>query len=205
MAPLVTTYSTEEGSVREIPIPLSPMLFILVMDVLNWIVTRASEDGLLQPLSRKPIQHRISLYADDVALFLQPTAADINLTLNILQLSGDASGLKTNLQKSNVLPIQFSEENMALIQNLLPCEILDFPSTYLGLPLSLRKLTREQFQPIIDRIADHRAGRVVQVQFVLTAMLVYLAMATNLPPWAIKAIDKTKRAWPKVCREQCLK
>ena len=81
---------------------------------------------------------------------------------------------------------------MALIQNLLPCEILDFPSKYLGLPLSLRKLTREQFQPIIDRIADHRAERVVQVQFVLTAMLVYLAMTTNLPPWAIKAIDKIK-------------
>jgi hypothetical protein len=35
--------------------PLSPMLFILVMDVLNWMVTRASEAGLLQPLSRKPI------------------------------------------------------------------------------------------------------------------------------------------------------
>jgi len=27
--------------------PLSPMLFILVMDVLNWLVTRASEAGLL--------------------------------------------------------------------------------------------------------------------------------------------------------------
>jgi hypothetical protein len=50
--------------------PLSPMLFILVMDVLNWLFTRASEAGLLQPLSRRPIQHRISLYADDVALFL---------------------------------------------------------------------------------------------------------------------------------------
>lgn len=61
-----------------------------------------------------------------------------------------------------------------------------------------------------------RAGRVVQVQFVLTAMLVYLAMATELPSWAIKAIDKIRRgfiwkgpkeakgghcliAWPKVC------
>lgn len=64
-----------------------------------------------------------------------------------------------------------------------------------------------------------RAGRVVQVQFVLTAMLVYLAMATELPSWAIKAIDKIRRgfiwkgpkeakgghcliAWPKVCRSR---
>ena len=209
--------------------PLSPMLFILVMDVLNWLVTRASEAGLLQPLSSRPIQHRISLYADDVAIFLRPAAADINLTLQLLQLFGDASGLKTNVQKSNVLPIQCAEEDMAIIQNLLPCEVQDFPCNYLGLPLTIKKLTKEQLQPIIDRIADQlpgwkadlmtRAGRVVQVQFVLTAMLVYVAMATDLPPWAIKAIDKIRRAflwrgrkdakgghcliaWPKVCRRE---
>jgi hypothetical protein len=63
------------------------------------------------------------------------------------------------------------------------------------------------------------AGRVVQVQHVLTAMLVYLVMSTDLPIWAIKAIDKIKRgfiwrgtkesngghcliAWPKVCRSR---
>jgi hypothetical protein len=39
-----------------------------------------------------------------------------------------------------------------------------------------------------------KAGRVVLVQHhVLTAMLVYLAMAIELPPWAIKAIDKIRR------------
>jgi hypothetical protein len=79
--------------------PLSPMLFILVMDVLNWMVTKASDAHLLQPLSRRPIQHRISLHADDIAIFLRPAAADISLTLGMLQLFGDASGLKTNVQK----------------------------------------------------------------------------------------------------------
>jgi hypothetical protein len=123
--------------------PLSPMLFILVMDVLNWLVMRAAEIGLLQPLSRRPIQHRISLYADDVALFLRPAAADISLTLRLLQLFGEASGLKTNIQKSHVQPIHCSEEDMSVIQNLLPCEVMDFPCRYLGLPLSVRKLTKE--------------------------------------------------------------
>jgi hypothetical protein len=160
------------------------MLFILVMDVLNWMVTRADEEGLLQPLARRPIQHRISLYADDVALFLQPAVTDITLTLRMLQLFGEASRLKTNKQKSNVMPIHCSEENLGLIQSLLPCGIQEFPCKYLGLPLSIKKLTKDQFQPIIDKIADQmsrwkadlmtKAGRVVQVQHVLTTMLVYL-------------------------------
>jgi hypothetical protein len=64
--------------------PLSPMLFILVMDVLSWLVQKASEDGLLQSLSSRLLRYHISLYADDVVLFLKPDAADINLVLDML-------------------------------------------------------------------------------------------------------------------------
>jgi hypothetical protein len=53
--------------------PLSPMLFILVMDVLGFMIKRAVED-LLQPLSRRALPHQISIYADDVVIFLKPTA-----------------------------------------------------------------------------------------------------------------------------------
>ena len=143
------------------------------------------------------------MYADDVALFLRPAVNDITLILDILQLLGEASGLKTNVQKSSVLPIQCSDDSISAIQNLLPREILSFPCRYLGIPL--RKLTRDQVQPIIDRIADQltgwkadlmtRAGRVVQVQFVLTSMVVYQLMATDQPTWALKAIDKIRRGF----------
>ena len=75
------------------------MLFILVMDVLCHLIRKASEEQLLQPLARRALQHRILLYVDDVVLFLRPTADDIGITLDILQLFGNASGLTTNLQK----------------------------------------------------------------------------------------------------------
>jgi hypothetical protein len=180
-------------------------MFILVMDVLGLMISKAASEGLLQPLSRRVLQHRISLYADDVVLFLRPEAGDINLVLGILNLFGDASGLKTNLQKSNVLPIRCGDTELLTIQNLLPCAVSEFPCKSLGLPLSLKKLTKGQIQPIIDRIADQlpgwkadlmtRAGRRVQVQFVFTAMLVYLLMAIEFPPWAIKAVDKFRRGF----------
>jgi hypothetical protein len=76
--------------------PLSPMLFILVMDVLGLLFSKAEEAGLLQQLSRRIKFHRISIYADDVAVFLHPTAEETSITLDILQLFGDASGLINN-------------------------------------------------------------------------------------------------------------
>jgi len=185
--------------------PLSPMLFILVMDVLGYMISQAETDSLLQPLSTRALQHQVSLYADDVFLFLRPEAADISVTLDILNLFGEASGLRTNLQKCSVLPIRCEESELEVISSMLPCNLSDFPCRYLGLPLSLKKLTKAQVQPIIDRIADQlpgwkadlmtRAGRRVQVQVVLTGMLIYLVMASDLPAWAIKEIDKIRRGF----------
>jgi UDP-N-acetylmuramyl pentapeptide phosphotransferase/UDP-N-acetylglucosamine-1-phosphate transferase len=64
--------------------PLSPMLFILVMDILSSLVQRVVEEDLLQPLCSKPLQHHISLCADDVVIFLRPDPPDLNLMLNII-------------------------------------------------------------------------------------------------------------------------
>ena len=47
------------------------MLFIIVMDVFNSLVVKAGNEGLLQPLSGRVPSQRLSLYADDVALFIR--------------------------------------------------------------------------------------------------------------------------------------
>jgi hypothetical protein len=181
------------------------MLFILVMDVLGYLISKVEKEGLLQPLSARTLQHRVSFYADDVVLFLRPTAEDISVTTDILQVFGEASGLRNNTQKSSVFPIQCSNEERNLVQQLLPCQISEFPCRYLGLPLSLKKLTRDQLQPFFDKIADQlpgwkadlltKPGRRILVQFALTGMLIYLAMAIDLPAWGLKAVDKIRRSF----------
>jgi hypothetical protein len=70
-----------------------------------------------------------------------------------------------------------------------------WPKRILGCFELSKYVCNKAFQPIIDRIADQLpgwkaylmtwAGRVVQVQHVLTAMLIYLAMAVDLPPWVL--------------------
>ena len=130
------------------------MLFILVMDVLCRLVTKAFHEHLLQPLARRALQHRISLFADDVVTFLRPSASDIEITLDSLQIFREASCLKTNVQKSSVLPIHCTEEDKATLQEHLPCLISDFPCKYIGVPPSRLKLTKARIQPIIDKIGD---------------------------------------------------
>ncbi|AQK79126.1 General transcription factor 2-related zinc finger protein [Zea mays] len=174
------------------------MPFILVMDILGCLVTKAEEEGLLQPLSSKPLQHRISLYADDAVVFFHPRENEILTVLSILNLFGEASGLKTNIQKSIVYPIRCGEEELITLHDRLPCELSSFLCKYLGLPLSLKKLSKNQVQPIIDRVADQlsgwkadlmtRAGRRVHVQYVMTCMLIYLAMAVDIPLGSLKAL-----------------
>jgi hypothetical protein len=107
--------------------------------------------------------------------------------------------------KSSVFPIQCSEENLDNIHNLLPCLVATFPCKYLGMPLSVRRLNKPHIQQFIDKIADRlpgwkaelltRAGRLILVQAVLTSMMIYLAMALDLPSWALKAIDKIRRSF----------
>lgn len=48
------------------------------MDVLNSLFAKA-EDGLLQPLSQRETKFWISLYTDDVALFLPPVPQGLQI------------------------------------------------------------------------------------------------------------------------------
>lgn len=185
--------------------PLSPMLFILVMDVLNSMFTKASNLGLLQPIEGRNPDQRISLYADDVALFIRPVEDDMNLTLAVLEKFGTASGLLTNLQKSCVIPIRCDQQELESIDNTLPCTRAAFPTTYLGLPISDRKLRKSDLLPWVEKIGDklpgwqaslmNMAGRTTWVRFVLSAIPIHALIAINVPKWFIKAVDKLRRAF----------
>jgi hypothetical protein len=71
------------------------------------------------------------------------------MTMDILHLFGGASRLKTNLQKSSVLPIRCEDRNLEVIQQQLLCAIADFPCKYLGLPLAFKKLKKSTYNLLL--------------------------------------------------------
>ena len=53
--------------------PVSPMLFTLVIDVLNSLLQHAIRMGVMCRLTERRMASSISLYADDVAIFISPS------------------------------------------------------------------------------------------------------------------------------------
>jgi hypothetical protein len=183
--------------------PLSPLLFIPVMDILNSLFTRADECGLLHPLAGRSISQRVSMFADDVVVFVKPVSGDLVVVREILRCLGVASSLQTNLQKSFSYPIRCDNERIELAVQTLGCASKNFPTAYLGLPLSSKKLSAGDHAHWIEKIAAkfpgwkaellNLAGRITLIKSVISAIPVYLFIALNAPKWVIKAFDKIRR------------
>jgi hypothetical protein len=63
------------------------------MDVLGYLIKEAANDGLMVPLIESSVHNRISIYADDVVIFLHPVALDLVITMDIIRIFGEAAGL----------------------------------------------------------------------------------------------------------------
>jgi len=120
---------------------LSPQLFVLAVDVLGRLIRHAIDRGILQQLHPRRAIPSISLYADDVILYCHLTMDDIEVVKRILRLFGHASGLNVNFAKSSATLIKADAEAAALLLQSLGCAVAEFPITYLGIPLTLRKPT----------------------------------------------------------------
>lgn len=183
--------------------PLSPMLFVIVMEVLNALILAADQAGQFTPLPGDRIKFRTSIYADDLVVFLAPSASDFSCLRAILDLFAGASGLLTNFDKCVMSPIQCSDDQVAAIQSVFPCSLAPFPCSYLGAPLSLRKLRRTDEQPLIDAVAAriptwkadllNEEGNSHQINPL--RLPVHISITCCLSSWAIQEIDRRLRAF----------
>ncbi|KAM0900496.1 hypothetical protein ACQ4PT_020623 [Festuca glaucescens] len=150
------------------------------MDVLSAMFRSAEKAGILSDLSALGLRSRVSLYADDVVVFAKATPAELAAVWGVLDCFGAASGLKVNPTKSSAAPIQCSDELLAEPRKADLQAVLDKLAAKLPF-WKARLMTRE--------------GRVVYVQAVMTASVVYHLLALDVDPWFIKAVDKLCRGF----------
>ncbi|KAM0920400.1 hypothetical protein ACQ4PT_007548 [Festuca glaucescens] len=185
--------------------PLSPLLFVLVMDVLARLFSTTEHRGVLADLSAVGIKHRVSLYADDVVVFAKPEVAEVAAVRGIMECFGGASGLCVNFNKSAAAPIRCPPQVLADMAAALDCPISTLPCNYLGLPLSIQRLTKRDLQLVLDKLANKltfwkaklltKEGRVTYVQAIMTASVIYQLLALDLEPWFFHAVDKLRRGF----------
>lgn len=77
-------------------------------------------------------------YADDTLLFMPADALQLFYLKGPLRSFTDSTGLKVNLGKSFIVPINVPEEKVQHLANTLGCSVGATPFTYMGLPLALQ-------------------------------------------------------------------
>jgi hypothetical protein len=183
--------------------PLSPLLFILAMDLLQKLLDLATQNGLLHPIGADLVRLHTSLYADDIAIFFKPFPSDIEHLEQLLCSFGAATRLCNNVLKLEILPIGCEDINLTPILGQFQAKLTTLPCKYLGLPLRLGKLRREDEHELIDRVASklpnwkgrllNKARHLALVKLVLSSVVLYHMTMFKLSKWPLKRIDHIRR------------
>ena len=136
--------------------PLSPLLFLLIMEVLSRILRKTKECGLIHGFhvgSVNSIGVRIFhlLFADDTILFCNASREQllsIRLVLSCFQVF---TSLKVNMEKREIVPIR-EENNMDALANILSCRVGNLPLKYYGMPLGTSFKTTSIWNLILEKL-----------------------------------------------------
>ena len=118
--------------------PLSPLLFVIVMEALSRIMDRAICEGLFSgSMVGSPQDHHVLishlLFVDDTLIFCDADPIKLEHLRSVFLWFEAVSRLKINLGKSEMVPVG-EVPNLEDLAQILGCKIASLPMKYLGLP-----------------------------------------------------------------------
>ena len=128
-------------------------------------------------------KNEVSLYADDILLFSTQPRTTIPSILETFQLFGSFSGYKINWEKSELLPVQVTDQDCL---KQFPLRIASDSLTYLGIIITKKynDLYKASVPALLDKLANNiqfwktlpisLLGRVNAIKMIFLPQLLYL-------------------------------
>ena len=142
--------------------PLSPLLFLFVMEVLSRLLRRTEVGGFLRGFQASPnargvlhISHL--LFADDTILFCDASREQLLYIRIVLIFFEAITGVKVNVGKSETVPVG-EVGHMDALARILCCKVGRLPMSYLGMPLGAHFKDASIWNPVLERVEKKLSG-----------------------------------------------
>ncbi|GJT62657.1 RNA-directed DNA polymerase, eukaryota, reverse transcriptase zinc-binding domain protein [Tanacetum coccineum] len=133
--------------------PLSLFLFILAMEGLHMLISRAIHSSQLHGLQIGNGDVTVShlFYADDVIFLEEWNVRNVSNIVLLLQCFFLVSGLKINLAKCRLMGVGVPIGEITEMANIIGCEASTIPFVYLGVPVGANMTRIESWKDLIDK------------------------------------------------------
>ena len=187
--------------------PLSPLLFVIVMEALSKIMDRAIRRGLFSGfMVGSPQDHQVwishLLFADDTLIFCEADPVKLEHLRSVFLWFEAVSGLKINLGKSEMVPVG-EVPNLEALAQILGCQTASLPMKYLGLPLGAPFKAKSIWNPIIERMEKRLAGwkrlylskggKVTLIKSTLASLPTYFLSLFPIPVGVAHRLERIQR------------
>jgi hypothetical protein len=187
--------------------PLSPLLFLLVMEVLSKLFQKTEEVGLTRGFMTGMLggfEVRIShlLFADDTIVFCDAVPEQVLHIRKVLSCFETITGLRANLNKSEMVPMGVVD-CMPPLADLLCCRIGALPMLYLGMPLGAHYKALPVWNSILEKIERRlvswqtlylsKGGRLTLLKSTLSSLQTYFLSLFTIPISVAQRIKKLQR------------
>jgi hypothetical protein len=176
-------------------------MFNPVVDVFTRILIKvATKDYITGFMDSLYLEGIINLqYVDDTLLFLKHGFLESCYLKWLMICFEQLSGMKINYNKSYLIPVNLSEQEIQMYSRTFCCKVGNFSIKYLGVPLHHEKLKREDIQTMVDKTINRIPGwqgrlmsygaRLALLKACLVSIPIYSLSVIKFPKWAIEAIN----------------